>query len=250
MVKLNKKFVTLSLILCLLLLVTGCGVESNSDKTTEYSGKVTELSKKYLSKGYLINIYRSSTSLGDDAENYGKAYITMTFNVVTEFTTTIGYDEKDNYISRKVISNIRLIKTPKMGMAEEIYPDYFAFGTNTELKGSNNSYTKEYSTPVFFSDQTSIGVKVNRIALFDSSNYGINEEPTTSQIYNDLGITTDSVSLTLGFRIELTTVGGKVLYKDYEIEMPPKGYDIGGSEFQTSFMIDDVSKMEPFLEKD
>lgn len=240
------------IVLFLLVLLTGCGLTTLNGNNTnsEYSGKVTELSKKYLSKGYLVNVYRSSVSLGDDAENYGKAYITMTFNVITEFVTTIGYDDTENYIKKKTISNIRLIKTPKMGTAEEIYPDYFAFGTNTELKGSNNSYTKEYSTPIFYSDQTSIGVTVNRIALFDSSNYGWDENPSTSQIYSDLGITRDSVALTLGFRVELLTVGGKTFYKDYEIEMPPKGYDIGGSEYQMSFMVDDVSKMDTFLEKE
>ena len=31
--------------------------------------------------------------------------------------------------------------------------------------------------------------------------------------------------------------------------MPPKGYDIGGSEFQMNFMTEDVTKMEAFLEK-
>ncbi len=236
----------LILLFCCLLL-TGCGAVT--DKTTEYSGAVTDLSEQYLSKGYLVNIYRSYVSLGDDAENYGKSYITMTFNVITEFVSTIGYDDTNNYIEKKIISNIRLIKTPKMGVAEEIYPDYFAFGTNVELKGSNNSYTKEYSSPIFYSDQTSIGVTVNRIALFDSANYGWDESPTTSQIYSDLGITREEVALTLGFRVELITVGGKTLYKDYEIEMPPAGFDIGGSEFQMDFMLNDVSEMEVFLEK-
>lgn len=242
----------LIIIFLVFLVFTGCSFSLNKDTDTVniYSGKETALSKKYLSKGYLVNVYRSSISLGDDVENYGKSYITMTFNVITEFISTIGYDETNNYIKKKVISNIRLIKTPKMGIAEEIYPDYFAFNTNVELKGSNNSYTKEYSTPIYYSDQTSIGVTVNHIALFDAAAYGYNEQPTTSQIYNDLGITRETVALTLGFRIELTTVEGKILYKDYEIEMPPKGYDIGGTEFQVSFMIDDLSKMESFLEKD
>ncbi len=235
-----------------LLLVTGCGLKNTKENNAEnnYSGKETALSKNYLSKGYLVNIYRSSVSLGDDAENYGKAYITMTFNAVTEFVTTIGSDDTENHITKKVISNIRLIKTPKMGTVEEIYPDYFAFGTNVELKGSQNSYTKDYSTPIFYSDQTSIGVTINRIALLDSANYGWDEEPTTSQIYNDLGITREGVALTLGFRIELITIGGKTLYKDYEIEMPPKGFDIGGSGYQMSFMADDVSQMDTFLEKE
>ena len=234
-----------------LLILTGCTASKKEvDTANTYSGKETALSKKYLSKGYLVNIYRSAVSLGDDAENYGKSYITMTFNVITEITSTVAYDETNNHIKKKVISNIRLIKTPKMGMAEEIYPDYSASTTNVELKGSNNSYTKEYSNPIYYSDQTSIGVTLNRIALFDSAAYGWDEQPTTSQIYNDLGITREAVALTLGFRIELTTVAGKVLYKDYEIEMPPKGYDIGGTEFQMKFMTDDISQMGTFLEKE
>jgi hypothetical protein len=236
-----------------LLLFVGCS-NTKDDNTSEdsdtYTGSVTSLSEKYLSKGYLINVYRSSVSLGDDLENYGKAYITMTFNVVTEITTTIGYEDTEKHIAKKKISNIRIVKSPKMGIAEEIYPDYFAFGTNTELKGSNNSYTKEFSTPVYFSDQTSIAVTVNHIALYDASNYGWDETPTTSQIYNDLGITRDEVALTLGFRIEYTTVDNKVFFKDYEIEMPAKNYDISGSEFQSNFLTDDTSLMESFLEKD
>ena len=235
-----------------ILLLTGCGTNSNKDtnNTTNYSGKETTLSKKYLSNGYLVNIYRSSQSLGDDEENYGKSYITMTFNVITDFTSTVGYDETNYHIKKKRISNIRIIKSPNMGMVESIYPNYAAFNsTNEEIKGSKNYYEEEFSTPIYFSGQTSIGVDVNRIALFDAANYGWNEQPTTSEIYNDLGITREEVSLILGFRVELITVEGKTLYKDYEIEMPPVGYDIAGLEFQMNFMTDDISLMETFLEK-
>lgn len=234
-----------------LLIFTGCNIGSkNKANTDTYSGKETALSKKYLSKGYVVNIYRSAVSLGDDDENYGKSYITMTFNVITELASTIGYDDTNNHIKKKVIKNIRLIKTPKMGIVGEIYPDYYDYGLNVELKGSNNSYTKEYSTPIYYSDQTSIAVTLNHIALFDIAAYGLNEQPSTTQIYNDLGITREAVALTLGFRIELTTVEGRILFKDYEIEMPPKGYDIGGTEFQMNFMADDISQMNTFLEKE
>lgn len=232
-----------------LILLSGCGNKTDDNSNANYFGEKTTLSEKYLSKGYLVNVYRSSTPLGDDAENYGKAYITMTFNVITEFVSTIDYEDTNSYIKKKTISNIRVIKTPKMGTVEEIYPDYFAFGTNEELKGSKNYFVKEYSTPIYFYDQSSLAVTINRVALIDSSVYGWDENPTTSQIYSDLGITRDGVALTLGFRIELTTVSGKILYKDYEVEMPPKGYDIGGSEFQMNFMTEDVTKMESFLEK-
>ena len=193
-----------------LILLTGCGNKEKETLNINYSGKKTTLSEKYLSKGYLVNVYRSSTPLGDDVENYGKAYVTMTFNVITEFVSTIDYEDTNNYIKKKTISNIRIIKTPKMGIAEEIYPDYFAFGTNEELKGSKNYFVKEYSTPIYYYDQSSLAVTVNKIALLDSSAYGWDENPTTSQIYNDLGITRDGVALTLGFRIELTTVSGKI----------------------------------------
>ena len=64
-----------------------------------------------------------------------------------------------------------------------------------------------------------------------------------------MGITREGVVLTIGFRVELITVGGKTLYKDYEIEMPPKGFDIGGDEYQMNLMVDDKSQMDTFLEK-
>lgn len=247
------------IIIIAILMVAGCGKTTKNEtddtskepsKVNQYSGKETALSKKYLSKGYLINIYRSSVPLGDEPENYGKSYITMTFNVITEITSSGDYNDTNSYIKKKTISNIRLIKTPKMGTAEEIYAEYNSYGTNAELKGSKNYYTKEYSEPVYNVDQSSLAVTVNRIALFDSSVYGFDVQATTSQIYSDLGITRDAVALTLGFRIELTTVSGKVLYRDYEIEMPDPGFDIGGSEFQTNNMIDDTTKMASFFEKD
>lgn len=236
----------LLLVFMVLIMLTGCGSSQNN----AYTGKKTDLSSKYLSKGYLVNVYRSSTPLSDDLEDYGKAYVTMTFNVITEITSTVSYNDTNDYIKKKVISNIRLIKTPKMGMSEEIYADYGTYGKNVELKGSNNKYTKVYDTPVYYPDQTSLGVKINRIALLDSSRYNADEQPSLSQIYSDLGITRDNVALTLGFRIELTTVSDKILYKDYEVEMPPKGFAISGSEFQVNFMTDDISKMESFLEKE
>lgn len=64
-----------------------------------------------------------------------------------------------------------------------------------------------------------------------------------------MGITRDSVALTLGFRLELITNDNKTFYKDYEIEMPTKDFDLTGDNFQIDLTIDDVTKMEPFLEK-
>lgn len=247
-----KKLVIIALVL---FMMTGCGSATdnnanNNSNTGTYNGIETSLSRKYLSKGYIVNIYRSSTPLGDDAENYGKAYITMTFHVIAEHTSIVDYQATREHIKKKTVSNIRIIKTPKMGMAEEIYADYGSGGTGTLLAGTNNKFEKNYDTPSFSQDQTSIAVKLNRVALFDSSKYGWDEQPSTSQIYSDLGITTDQVRLTLGFRIELTTVDNKILYKDYEIELPPQGFDIGGSEFQMRFMTDDTTQMSAFLEKE
>jgi hypothetical protein len=236
-----------------LLLFVGCS-NTKDDNTSEdsdtYTGSVTSLSEKYLSKGYLINVYRGSNSLGDDIENYGKSYITMTFNVLVEVRPNVDFDDTNKHIKKKVVRNIRVIKGPKMGMVEEIYADYGTYGKNIELKGSNNRHTEEYDVPSSSDNSTSLAVTINRIALFDAMNYGYDEQPTTEQIYNDLGITRDEVALTLGFRIEYTTVDNKVFFKDYEIEMPAKNYDISGSEFQSNFLTDDTSLMESFLEKD
>lgn len=243
------------------LLLTGCGKkdetgvdlkneEEQQDTQNSYSNQQTALSKKFLDKGYIINIFRSATPLGDEEENYGKSYITMTFNVITETLATTDYNNQDNFIKKKTISNIRIIKTPQMGTVEAIYPEYNSYGDNVELKGSQTSFTKNYDTPLYSPDQTSLAVTINRIALFDAANYGWDAQPSTSQIYSDLGITRDAVALTLGFRIELTTVGGDTLYKDYEIEMPAAGFDIGGSEFQTNMMVSDQSQMTAFFEKE
>ncbi|HOZ89255.1 MAG TPA: hypothetical protein PK737_03395 [Bacilli bacterium] len=244
-----------------ILLITGCGQKSNDltdsevndePKNTQnsYSNQQTALSKKYLDKGYIINILRSATPLGEDEENYGKSYITMTFNVITETLSTSDYNNQDDFIKKKTISNIRIIKTPQMGTVEAIYPDYNSYSENVELKGSQTSFTKNYDTPLYSPDQTSLAVTINRIALFDAANYGWDAQPSTSQIYSDLGITRDAVALTLGFRIELTTVGGDTLYKDYEIEMPAASFDIGGSEFQTNMMLSDQNQMTTFFEKE
>lgn len=229
-----------------IILLAGCSIKSSN---SEYSGKVTDLSKQCLSGGNTINIFRSYEELGDDVENYGKAYVTMTFNVVTNIKCNIDYNNTNEYIKQKKISNIHIIKTPKMGVAEEIYPNFGISDSGDELKGSNNSYITNYDNPLNYVNQSSIAVKVNKIALYDVTNYDYNAEPSTSKIYSDLGITRDGVALTLGFRIELTLVNGKILYKDFEVEMPPSEYDISGTEYQIDNTISDTINMEAFLEK-
>lgn len=234
------------LIILTLLLITACG--KNSTKET-YNGTATDLSKKYLSKGTIINIYRGTEELSDSLEDAGKAYITMTFNVITDLYFNIDYNDTNNYIVEKKISNVLITKTPKMGLAEEIYVNYGLYDHGSELKGSNNSYTIKYDNPLNYGDQTSLAVKINKIALLDSTKYDYNATPTTGQIYSDLGITRENVELTLSFRIELKTKEGKILYKDYNVVMPPVNYDITGTEYQINTETEDVTKMETFLEK-
>ncbi len=239
----KKIFIVL---LIFVLFISGCNRKTSSEN---YSGTVTDLSEKCLSGGYIINVYRGTEPLGDDLENYGKSYITMTFNVNTNIYCNIDYDDTNDYVKQKKISNIRIVKSPKMGLAEEIYVNYGLNDWGTEIKGSNNFYTQKYDTPLNYVNQSSLAVKINKIALFDATNYGYDEEPTTSQIYSDLGITRDNVALTLGFRIEFTMVNGKILYKDFEVEMPSKDFDISGSGYQTDTTTNDTTKMETFLEK-
>lgn len=225
------------------LLLSGC---SNN----EYTGKTTADSMKYLDKGYVINVFRDSESLGDDAENYGKSYIRMIFNVVTDYYSTYDFDADANYnIKKKIVSNVRVISGPKMGMAEEIYGKYSIYDEGVLLLGTNNRFEDVYSYAHTGGVQSSIAVVVNKIALFDSANYDYYETPSLSQIYSDLGISREDVTLTLGFRVELITVDNIVFYKDYEVIMPPSTFDIDGDEFQVDFTIDDVDLMEPFMEK-
>lgn len=224
------------------LLLSGC--------SKEYSGEVTVDSSKYLDKGYMVNIIRDIEKLGEDSENYGKGYVRMTFNVISEYVSTHDFDEDANYnIKKKVVSNIKIISGPKKGMAEELYGNYNTYDSGIALLGTNNKFEENYSIPHSSGGQSSIAVTVNKIALFDSSVYGYYETPSLSEVYSDLGISREDVTLTLGFRVELITVDNRIFYKDYEIQLPPSTYDISGSEFYVDLTIDDVNLMEPFLEK-
>ncbi len=232
-------------VLFCIILLSGCAKEE-----TEYVGKVSADSSKYLDKGYIINIIRDIESLGDDAENYGKGYIRMTFNVIADYVSTHDFDDDANYnIKKKIVSNVRVVSGPKKGMAEELYGKYNTYSGGVALLGTNNRFEDIYPYPHSSGVQSSIAVVVNKIALFDSANYGYYETPPLSQVYSDLGITTANVALTLAFRVELITVDNRIFYKDYSVVMPPSTYDISGSEFQVDYTISDVNLMEPFLEK-
>ena len=49
-------------------IITGCGTneKKETNSTNDYKGKETALAKQFLSKGYLVNIYRSVEPLGDE----------------------------------------------------------------------------------------------------------------------------------------------------------------------------------------
>lgn len=225
------------------LLLVGC-----SKSNTNLNGKETELSKKYLSKGYIVNVYRSVKSLSDSIEDMGKGNVNMVFLILVDYYSTIDYNNKDEYIKKEIVGNIKIKKTPKMGTVGDIYGSYQSYlNDDYIIKGSNNKFVKEFDTPVMYGTQSSIAVELDNVAYIDSALY--DDNITTKDLYNSLGITRDNVAMTISFRIEFVTVGGKTLYKDYEIEVPPKTFDIGGSEFRTDFLTEDVTKMETFLEK-
>ncbi len=228
------------LLLIFIILLTGC-----TTNKAEYTGKVTELSKMYLDKGYIINIFRSMES----TDEYGKAYVTMTYNIIADYTSTADYDPNADYnITKKRVTNIKVLKTSKKGIVEEIYGDYSSY-TKQLLTGTKNYYETEYDFPHMSGVQSSIAVTLNKIALYDQSKSPIalsGGQPTFKDVCNELGISTSDVTLTLGFRVELITKGGKTLFKDYEIEVPTSDYGLGGTEFQIDKT---VSTGEPFKEK-
>lgn len=249
-----KKYVLLSLCLFLLFIMTGC---SNNEDSGEYNGKVTDLSKGYLSKGYAVNIYRSNTPLGEDLESLGKAYVKMDFGILTDYTSTLTYDPDADYnIKKYTVTNVRVISTSKMGIVEDMYIlERYSQTINdpsVEVVSTKSKYVIEDKPPHNSGIQSNIMVSLNKIALYDQSkspSAANGNQPTLKEIYDELGITRDEVALKIGFRVELTTVSNKTLYKDYEITVPPVNTDITSSEFHYEFYETDTSKMEPFLEK-
>lgn len=251
-----KKIISLLIAIVIIFNIVGCGKKTNIDKQDgNYSGKVTALSKKYVSKGYAINIYRSVTPLGDDADSLGKAYITMGFNILSEYTSTVSYNPNADYnIKKVVVTNVKLLSTSKKGIVEDliIMKRYSQFigDPHVDVIDNKTKYEIINETPNSSGVQSQIMVNLNKIALYDEAKYPLGSQPTINEIYNNLGITRDSVALKVGFRVELTTVSNKILYKDYEIAVPPVGIDIAGSEYHFEFYENDINKMAPFLEKD
>lgn len=234
-------------LLLFILFFTGCGTAN-----TNYSGKVTEESKKFLDNGYIVNVSRGVEKLGDDAENYNKGYIRIGYHIITNYVSTNIYDPDARYnIKKKVVSNIRVIKGPKMGNADELYGNYnyYTGDMGTKLLGTNNKFETVYEYPHIGGVQTSILVYINKVALLDANKYTDEEISNLSKVYGDLGINRDSVALTLGFRVELISNDSRTFYKDYEIELPTKDFNLTGSEFHVDLTTYDVTKMEPFLEK-
>lgn len=231
------------LLIVFIIFLTGC-----TNNKEIYTGKVTDISKMYKDAGYLINIYRSMES----TDEYGKAYVTMTYNVITNYDTWAQYQTNpDNYIAKKRVSNIKVLKTSKKGIANELYGNYTTYSSEL-LTGTKNYYETEYDFPHMTGVQSSIAVTLNQIALYDQAKSPIalsGGQPTFKDVCNELGISLSDVTLTLGFRVELITQGGKTLYKDYEIEVPTSDFDLGGSEFQIDKTISNVEEAEPFKEK-
>jgi hypothetical protein len=231
------------LFIIMLLFVTGC--TSNN----HYSGKVTEVSREFKDAGYIVNVFRASTRL-EGEENSNKGYINMTFNVLVKYTSTYDFNEFAGYnVKKKTISNVRIIKTPKMGTVGDIIGNYDMFGGGIELVGSKNKFETTYEVPHTSGSTTSIAVKLDQIALMDPANYGYDQAPSLSDVYKDLDITRENVELTLGFRLELLTVDNIIYYKEYEIKLPPEGFDVAGDQFQIDKTITDLDQMEPFMQK-
>ena len=246
-----KKILSFIFILSLIVSgLTGCG----SPGSEVYSGKVTDLSSMYLSKGYAVNIYRSADELSDD--DFGKYKIKMVFDILPEYTSIADFNPDAGYnIKKMTVTNVRVISTSQMGMVGSIkinklyssnYEDY------VEVFDKSSKYELDLATPHSSGMQARLQIELYDIALFDSVNADCAQNgnnPTMAQIYNELGITRDSVAIKVGFRIELLTVSGNVLYKEYEIEVPPAGIDIAGAEYHYDFLQADVNSMEPFMEK-
>lgn len=231
-------------LLMLLILFTGCGKKVDNN----IQGKTTDFSKKYLTKGYLVNIYRSTVPLSDEIKDMGKGNVKMVFQILVDYDTTIDYQKKDDYIKKQTVSNIKVTKSPKMGTVGTIYGSYQSYiDPEYIMVGTNNKFVKTFAEPTMYATQSSIAIELDNVAFIDSAKY--EDNISFKDLYNALGITRDSVALTVTFRVEFETVAGKTLYKDFEVVMPPVGFDISGAAFQTNFMTDNVTKMEHFLEK-
>lgn len=237
----------LLLFVLFLFIFSGCG----DNKVSEiYNGSVTDYSKKYLDKGYVLNVYREIQKAKEDSEDSGKGYVRIRYNVITDYFSTNELDSNAGYnIKKKIVSNVRVISKPKKGLANELYGNTTQKSIGDALTGTNNKFELQYDKPHSTGVKSSVSVVINNIGNFDATSYKEGEPISIEKLYNAIGITKEDVTLTLGFRVELITVDNKTLYKDYEIILPPSNFDITGNEFYVDLTTEDVNKMEPFSEK-
>ena len=178
----------------------------------------------------------------------------MDFGILTDYVSTATFDPDASYnIKKYTVSNVRILSTPKMGDIDGVYimERYSNYLTdpNIEVINEKSKYELTLEQPTTSSTMSHIIVSLKRIAIFDERNYSYDEQPSTKEAYDSLGIDRDEVAIKIGFRVELLTVSNETLYKDYEITVPPVGIDISGNEFTYSFYEEDITKMEPFLQK-
>jgi hypothetical protein len=242
------------LVLGLALASTGCASPGSRD---DWTGKLTDLSKSYLFKGYQFNLYRYGSEVGSDADSLGKSYVNMSFYVLPEYTSTNGYDPSAGYNVKKLsIANVHVSATSKKGTVGDLA--VFKPGTldptgpRVDIVGTVKRADFDISPADATGRQSILYLELDRIALYDldeSPAAANGANPTIDQIYAELGIDQAAVALTLAFRIELTTVSGKVLFHEVEIVLPPANVDVAASEFHYEYFEADVVDMEPFLEK-
>jgi len=236
-----------------LALVAGCSDSGGGD----WTGKSTDLSKSYLYKGYQFNLIRSGSAVGTDDASYGKSYVDMAFYVLPEYVSTQDYDPSAGYNIKKMsFTNIRVSATPKMGTVGDLA--VFKPGTvdpsgpRVDIVGTVKRADFEISPADSSGRQATLYLELDKVALYDvlkSPAAANGANPTTEQIYAELGIDRAAVALKLAFRIELTTVSGKILFHDVEVTLPPANVDVAAGEFHYEHLATDVSDMEPFLEK-
>ncbi len=243
----------LLLVLATALIPVGCAKPGGTD----WTGRVTDLSKSYLSKGYAFNLYRSGSEVGTDADSLGKSYVDMSFSLLPEYTSTAVYDPAAPYnIKKASVTNVRVTSTSKKGTVGDIV--VFKEGTvdptgpHIDIVGTKDRADFPMATPNSSGRQFILYLELDRVALYDvdeSPAAANGNQPTLKQIYDELGIDQAAVALTLSFRIELLTVSGKTLFHDYSVVLPPVGVDVTSDEFHYEYFEPDVAKMEPFLEK-
>lgn len=237
------------LITFLVLLLVSCGNKiENGEKEIVKTGKITDSSKKYLSKGYILNISSHVDRLSDEIKDMGKGHVNMVFRVLVNYDSNINYKDENQYIKKQIVSNVKIKKAPIMGTIGNIYGSYNSYQyEDFIIDKTNDKYVREYDKPVIAAEQNSIAIAIDKVAFIDSAKY--KDNITSDELFGLLGITRDNVAIVISFRIELYTVDEKSFYKDYEIEIPAKDFVIKNGNYETKFITDDKNEMEPFFEK-